>query len=124
MALVRTNVTLPKETLDLVDAVAGPRGRSRYIADVVSRQVRRDHARDVFQRYAGALKESTSWGRTDEEVDEYFRRLRAEWDDRLERLWAPEGVDAVPAGLDAVHRPSRRSPGSRGARRVSVQRAE
>ena len=80
MGLVRTNITIPQETLDLVDEVAGPRGRSRYIADVVARQVRRDHARDVFRRYAGALKGSTSWGSTDEEVDEYFRRLRAEWD--------------------------------------------
>lgn len=42
MALVRTNITLPEETLALVDAVAGPRGRSRYIAEVVFRQVRRD----------------------------------------------------------------------------------
>ncbi len=77
MGLVRTNITLPKETLDLVDEVAGPRGRSRYIADVVARQVRRDHARDVFRKYAGALKGSTTWGRTTEEVTEILRELRA-----------------------------------------------
>jgi hypothetical protein len=35
MALVRTNVTLPEDVLAQVDAVAGPRGRSAYIADVV-----------------------------------------------------------------------------------------
>ena len=35
MALVRINITLPEETLALVDAVAGPRGRSAYIAEVV-----------------------------------------------------------------------------------------
>ena len=52
MGLVRTNITLPEETLALVDAVAGPRGRSRYIADVVARQVRRDNARLVFEKYA------------------------------------------------------------------------
>ncbi len=45
MGLVRTNITLPEETLALVDAVAGPRGRSRYIADIVAKQVRRDNAR-------------------------------------------------------------------------------
>ncbi|MEO5885801.1 MAG: hypothetical protein ABIQ58_09840, partial [Candidatus Limnocylindrales bacterium] len=68
MAIVRKNITLPAETLALVDAVAGPRGRSRYIADVVARQVRRDNARLVFERYAGAFKDSTTWGSTDAEV--------------------------------------------------------
>ncbi len=63
MALVRTNITLPKETLALVDAVAGPRGRSRYIAEVVAKQVRRDNARLVFAKYAGALKDSDGVGR-------------------------------------------------------------
>jgi hypothetical protein len=53
MALVRTNVTLPEEVLRLVDEVAGPRGRSRYIAEVVGKQVRRDNARMVFEKYAG-----------------------------------------------------------------------
>ena len=62
MGLVRTNITLPEETLALVDAVAGPRGRSRYIADVVSRQVRRDNARMVFEKYAGVLKGSDDVG--------------------------------------------------------------
>src|SRR6266542_5784141 len=68
MGLVRTNITLPGETLALVDAVAGPRGRSRYIADVVARQVRRDNARIVFEKYAGFLKGTDFWGRTDDDV--------------------------------------------------------
>ena len=53
MPLVRTDITLAQETLDLVDAVAGPRGRSRYTADVVAKQVRRDNARLVWDKYAG-----------------------------------------------------------------------
>ena len=76
MALVRTNITLPGETLALVDAVAGPRGRSRYIAEVVARQVRRDNARLVFERYAGALKDADGWGRTPEETDRLLREAR------------------------------------------------
>jgi hypothetical protein len=80
MALVRTNITLPEETLALVDAVAGPRGRSRYIADVVARQVRRDNARMVWEKYAGALKDSDVWGRTDAEVQENLRKVRESWD--------------------------------------------
>jgi hypothetical protein len=40
MALVRTNITIPEEVLALVDAVAGPRGRSAYISEVVAKQAR------------------------------------------------------------------------------------
>ena len=76
MALVRTNITIPEEVLALVDAVAGPRGRSQYIADVVARQVRRDNALRVVRETAGALKGSTSWGRTPEEIDQTLRDLR------------------------------------------------
>ena len=64
MGLVRTNITLPEETLALVDAVAGPRGRSRYIAEVVAKQVRRDNARLVWEKYAGFLKDSTRGANT------------------------------------------------------------
>ncbi|MEX2183044.1 MAG: hypothetical protein WEC14_01215 [Chloroflexota bacterium] len=117
MGLARTNITLPEETLALIDEVAGPRGRSRYIADVVTRQVRRDHAREVFRTYAGALKDSTTWGRTDEEVDAYFRRLRAEWD----RPWIWEDSDAVPAGRESADRPQSRAGGRCRADRAPVR---
>jgi hypothetical protein len=120
MALVRTNVTLPEETLALVDAVAGPRGRSRYIADVVARQVRRDNARMVFEKYAGALRDTDFWGRTDEEVLENLRKVRESWD----RPWIWEAPDAVSAGHD---RPDRSGAGQRRGsrtRRLPVQRPE
>ena len=90
MALVRTNITLPEEVLAQVDAVAGPRGRSAYIADVVARQVRRDHGRKVFAELAGALKGSTTWGATDEEVDRNLREVRMSWD-RDDKLYPPDG---------------------------------
>jgi hypothetical protein len=76
MALVRTNITLPAEVLALVDEVAGPRGRSAYIAEVVARQVRRDNAIRVVRETAGALKGSTAWGRTPEELDRTLREVR------------------------------------------------
>lgn len=106
MALVRTNITIPEETLALVDAVAGPRGRSAYIADVVAKQVRRDNARMVFEKYAGALKGSTTWGRTDAEVLETLREIRSSWD-RDRSLWGPEveeELGAVSAGHDGADR--------------------
>lgn len=76
MALVRTNITIPEETLALVDAVAGPRGRSAYISEVVAERARRDNAIKVIRETAGALKGSTSWGRTPEEIDQTLRDLR------------------------------------------------
>jgi hypothetical protein len=120
MGMVRTNITLPAELMALIDEVAGPRGRSAYIAEIVGKQARRDRARLVFEKYAGALKDSTTWGRTDEEVDEYFRRLRAEWD----RPWISEDVDALPAGLEHPDRPRSRPPRRSRTRSVAVQRAE
>jgi metal-responsive CopG/Arc/MetJ family transcriptional regulator len=54
MGMVRTNITLPAELLAQIDEVAGPRGRSGYIAEIVGRQARRDRARLVFEKYAGA----------------------------------------------------------------------
>ena len=49
MVMVRTNLTLPVELLEQIDRVAGPRGRSSYIASVVAKQVRRDLQRKVFE---------------------------------------------------------------------------
>jgi hypothetical protein len=76
MVMVRTNITLPEETLALIDAVAGPRGRSAYIAEVVVKQVRRDNAIRVIRETAGSLHGSTSWGVTPEETDRVLRGLR------------------------------------------------
>jgi len=126
MGLVRTNITLPEETLALVDAVAGPRGRSRYIADVVHRQVRRDNARMVFEKYAGALKGSTTWGRTDEEVLETLRELRDDTE-RERKIWGPyeaEETDALPAGHDRPDRPQPRQTKRHPTRKPTVQRAK
>jgi hypothetical protein len=120
MALVRTNITIPEETLALVDAVAGPRGRSAYIADVVAKQVRRDNARMVFEKYAGFLKDSDTWGRTPEETDRLLREARESWD----RPWIWEEAGAVPAGHDAADRPRKGPAGRRRARPHAVRESE
>ena len=80
MALVRTNVTLSPKLLAMIDEVAGPRGRSRYIADVLERQVRRDAARATFASAAGSLASSTTWGRDPGSVSSTLRTIRREWD--------------------------------------------
>ena len=126
MSLVRTNITLPEETLVLVDAVAGPRGRSRYIAEIVAKQVRRDNARLVFEKYAGALKGTDFWGKTDEEVTENLRRVR-DSSQRDRMLWAPyeeTATDAVPDRHDPADRPRERAAERRRPRSGAVQPAE
>jgi len=117
MGLLRTNITLPEETLALVDAVAGPRGRSRYIAEIVHKQVRRDNARLVFEKYAGFLKDSDSWGRTPEETDRLLREARESWD----RPWIWEDTDAVRPRHDRADRPREGSGGRRRSPRVAVR---
>jgi hypothetical protein len=125
MGLVRTNITLPEETLALVDAVAGPRGRSRYIADLVAKQVRRDNARLVWEKYAGALKDSDVWGRTPEETLEILRELRDDTE-RERKIWGPyeEGQDAVSPGHDRPDRPRNRVAGGDRGHEGAVQRAK
>lgn len=126
MGLVRTNITLPEETLALVDAVAGPRGRSRYIAELVTKQVRRDNARMVFEKYAGFLKDSDTWGRTPEETLEILRELRddSERERKIWGLYESEETDALPAGHDTPDRPRQRVAGRRSDREGTVQRTK
>jgi predicted transcriptional regulator len=54
-SLARTNVTLPAELLDEVDRFAGPRGRSRYVAEAVAQRVRRDALGAAIAETAGAM---------------------------------------------------------------------
>ena len=79
MPLTRTNVTLPDDVLAEVDELAGPRGRSRYVADAVARQVRRDRQRKVFEATAGITVGKPGWLNPDEAL-ELAKRLRAGWD--------------------------------------------
>lgn len=53
--LARTNVTLPAELLEAVDRYAGPRGRSRYVAEAVAQRVRRDALGTAIRETAGAM---------------------------------------------------------------------
>jgi Arc/MetJ family transcription regulator len=79
MALTRTNVTLPAELLAQVDELAGPRGRSRYVADAVEKQVRRDRQRKVFAETAGVMAGKPGWMNPDEALA-FARMLRAGWE--------------------------------------------
>jgi metal-responsive CopG/Arc/MetJ family transcriptional regulator len=79
MAMVRTNITLPQELLEQIDRVAGPRGRSSYMASVLEKQVRRDLQRKVFEEAAGAMIGKPGWMDPDEALA-FAKELRASWD--------------------------------------------
>jgi len=76
---VRTNLLLPKDLVEELDEVAGPRGRSRFVADAVAYKLRREKLRAAFDRSFGILRREDypHWD-TSEKVVEWVRELRAE----------------------------------------------
>jgi metal-responsive CopG/Arc/MetJ family transcriptional regulator len=76
---VRTNLLLPKDLVEEVDRVAGPRGRSRYVTEALRAKVKRDRLKDAIERTAGVLhpKDYPEWS-TSEKVVEWVRARRAE----------------------------------------------
>ncbi len=82
---VRTNLMLPEELVEAIDEVAGPRGRSRYVTEVLERQIRRDRWFADAKATAGSWKDHPLFP-TSESVVEWIRALRAEgrdpWEER------------------------------------------
>jgi hypothetical protein len=114
MPMVRTNITLPAETLAIIDEVAGPRGRSAYIADVLLRHAKRDRMKKVWRENFGVLQGSTTWGRTPEEVLETLKAIRRSWDrPHVDALWDERRTDAEDPGHDAADRLRERPAGRR-----------
>lgn len=78
MAMVRTNVTLPADVLEEVDELAGPRGRSAYVAEAVLAKVKRDRMRRILDETHGAAVGHSQW----KDTDEAYRWVRALREDR------------------------------------------
>jgi hypothetical protein len=76
-SLARTNVTLPVDLLEEVDRYAGPRGRSRYVAEAVAQRVRRDALGAAIRETAGAMIGKPGWMSPDE-VATWVDELRSE----------------------------------------------
>ncbi len=68
MALARTNLTLPPDLLKEVDKLAGPRGRSRYVAEAVAQRVKRDKLGKAIRETAGIMVGKPGWMSPDEVV--------------------------------------------------------
>lgn len=74
----RTNVTLPEQLLREVDQLAGPRGRSQFVADAVAAKVKRERLRKALDATRGVAmgtpdymgpEESYRWIRSMREED-------------------------------------------------------
>ena len=77
MTLARTNLTLPEDLLREVDAIAGPRGRSRYVTEAVTQRLRRDRLRRALEATEGIFR-GTAHERSRAQVSELVDELRAE----------------------------------------------
>ncbi len=75
--LARTNVTLPSDLLAEVDRYAGPRGRSRYVAEAVAQRVKRDALGAAIRETAGAMVGTPGWMSPDKVVA-WVDELRSE----------------------------------------------
>lgn len=76
---VRTNLLLPAELVRELDEVAGPRNRSRFVAEAVAYKLHREKLRRAFDAARGMLKREDypHWA-TSEMVVEWVREMRAE----------------------------------------------
>lgn len=76
---VRTNLLLPRELVEEVDRYAGPRGRSRYVAEALEARLRKDRLREAVRATAGRLRveDYPDWA-TPDKVVEWVRARRAE----------------------------------------------
>jgi len=74
---VRMNLLLPDDVVESLDRVAGPRGRSRYVAEAVRERIRRDERWALLQAAAGIWRDHPLFP-TDESVVEWVRAGRAE----------------------------------------------
>jgi hypothetical protein len=80
MPLARTNLTLPAPLLVEVDALAGPRGRSRYVAEAVAQRLKRDKLAAAIDATEGVLARRGT-GMTRPEVSAFVDGLRSEESD-------------------------------------------
>jgi metal-responsive CopG/Arc/MetJ family transcriptional regulator len=80
MALARTNVTIPEELLAQVDELAGPRGRSQFVAEAVEAKVKRERLRKALDEARGSLIGTPSYMGPDEAY-RWIRSMREEDND-------------------------------------------
>ena len=74
---IATNLSLPKDLVDELDAIAGKRNRSAFVENLLERELRRQRMRRAWEAVRGILKDDPRFP-TSEAVVEWVRALRAE----------------------------------------------
>ncbi|CAN5798107.1 hypothetical protein BH24CHL6_BH24CHL6_06840 [soil metagenome] len=74
---IATNLSLPKELVEELDAVAGKRNRSAYVEALLEKQLRRERTRRAWEAARGSWKDHPEFP-TSEAVVEWVRARRAE----------------------------------------------
>ena len=94
---VRTNLLLPEDLVAELDRVAGPRNRSKFVAEAVRYRLRRERLRQAWEQSFGVLKaeDHPEWA-TSDMVVEWVRGLRAEETDPGPDPIEPVGMDDAP----------------------------
>jgi hypothetical protein len=81
---VRTHVVLPKEFVEQLDELVGPRHRSGFIAEAAQEKLARLKLGEALGRMKGALADVDIPGwETPESTSEWVRASRRAWDERL-----------------------------------------
>jgi metal-responsive CopG/Arc/MetJ family transcriptional regulator len=80
MALARTNVTIPEALLREVDELAGPRGRSAFVAEAIEARVKRERLRRALDAAQGIYK-GTSFEMDADTAYRWVRDLREDPED-------------------------------------------
>jgi metal-responsive CopG/Arc/MetJ family transcriptional regulator len=104
---MRTHVVLPRELIEEIDRIVGPRKRSRFIADAVRQKLLSERQREALRLAAGSLDVSKHphWD-TPEKTSAWVRASRQEDDARLSDK-ATDG--SSPSGYRRAHRPAGRA---------------
>ncbi len=76
---IATNLSLPKDLVEEIDAVAGKRNRSAFVEEALRERLRRDRVRRAWEGVRGAWagKGPPEWDKPDG-VANWVRALRAE----------------------------------------------
>ena len=76
--MVRAHVLIPRELMEEVDRLVGPRKRSAFLAEAAAEKVRRERLGRALEETAGFLDPDAypEW-RTPEDVSAWVRRQRA-----------------------------------------------
>lgn len=85
MSTHRAHIVLPDDLVRQIDEIAGPRGRSAFLADLARREIRRRRLLEILQR-EGPIWKDEDHPELEGGAAEWVRQLRAESESRFEKI--------------------------------------